>query len=93
MFKLFKKKTIPVCPIAEENRQWMEQSFRWLLDTFGKDKVRCVNVLTPHYSDFPIAYSGEERTAVETLQIVANQMEVNVENIHLELLQRRYSCN
>lgn len=71
-------------PIEESNRIWIENSFKFLLNTFGIEDTKRRKVLTPHYSDFPIRYDGSEKSAFETLKLIANQMEVPFENINLD---------
>jgi len=75
----------PISPIPDPDREWMENSFRWLLDAFGEEAIRNRKVLTPHHNDFPIRYNGETQTALDTLSIVAAQMEIDPESIHLEI--------
>lgn len=73
------------CPVPEDVRIWLESAFLLLLDFFGKENTLHRKVLTPHYNDFPIQYNGEEETAFRTLQVIARQMEIPFESIHLEL--------
>lgn len=63
----------------------MEKSFQWLLDSFGAENIRTRKILTPHYKDFPIRYNGDTQSALDTLTIIANQMEIDPGAIHLEL--------
>lgn len=84
MFGFFKIKRPNTCPIPEDNRIWLENSFLMLLDFFGKENTRQRKVLLPHHSCFPIKYNGDEQTAFDTLKIVASQMEVPFEDITLE---------
>ena len=72
-------------PIPDASREWIENSFKWLIDRFGEQNIRTRRILTPHHSDFPIRYNGQPSTAQETLNIVATQMEVDPASIHLEL--------
>jgi hypothetical protein len=84
MFGLFDKQDPNRCPIPEDNRIWLENSFSMLLDMFGKELIKKRKIVIPHHSDFPIKYNGDEKTAIDTLQIVAKQMEVAIEDIHLD---------
>lgn len=85
MFGLFgsNKKIEP--PVKEEMRQWIERAILWLTHTFGEEAVKKRKVLTPHYSDFPIKYNGEHQTAVDTMKIVAEQMEISPDDIQLDI--------
>src|ERR1700733_9658629 len=83
MFGLFDKKDPNRCPITEENRVWLESSFSLLLNIFDNEKIKQRAILIPHHSDFQIKYNGETQTAIETLKIVAKQMEVEFDEIEL----------
>lgn len=72
------------CPVDEEVRIWIEQSFQKLLTIFGLENTLSRSVLVPDRVHFPIRYDGSERSAFETLQIVAAQMEVSPEVITLD---------
>ena len=85
MFGLFNKNKNSSCPIDEETRQWIDRCFLWLMNSFGKENIIKRKVLTPHYNDFPIKYTGQPQTAFETLKIVASQMEINFDEIHLDI--------
>ncbi len=84
MFGLFRKKIPNKCPVTEENRVWLEDSFHFLLDLFDREKVKTRKQLIPHHSDFPIRYLGNAETAFSTMEIVAKQMEVLPQDIHLD---------
>ncbi|MEO8769645.1 MAG: hypothetical protein ABI402_06160 [Ferruginibacter sp.] len=83
MFGLFSKKDPNRCPVTEENRLWIESSFSLLVDLFGKENIMNRAVLVPHHSHFPIQYNGEDKTAIDTLKILAKQMEVEFDDIAL----------
>jgi len=72
------------CPVDEHTRIWLEKSFQTLLSIFGKENTRNRKVLTPERINFPVRYDGSERSAFETLKIIANQMEVPIERITLD---------
>jgi len=84
MFGLFNKKDPDKCPVSEENRIWIEQSFSFLVNSFGEEKIRQRKILVPDHSHFPISYTGDPQTAFDTLKIVADQMEVAFDEIHLD---------
>jgi hypothetical protein len=86
MFGLFNKKdNIPPCPVKEERRQWLENAFCWLTETFGEDNIRNRRILTPHHTDFPIKYNGDPQTARDTIDILARQMEIYPDEIELTI--------
>ena len=83
MFGFSKIKRPNTCPISEDRRIWLEKAFLLLLDFFDKENTQQRKILTPHHSSFPIRYDGSEQTAIDTLKIIALQMEVPFEEIHL----------
>src|ERR1700733_10562896 len=83
MFHLFKKKP-PVCPVNNETRVWMGQAVYWLWNQFGAELVRNKRILLPDFDHFPIVYNGEKKAAIESLSIVAAQMDVDPDDIHLD---------
>jgi hypothetical protein len=83
MFGIFKKESAPPSPLKDELRQQIDTSFHWLTTTFDKEAIRTRKVLRPHHSDFPIRYNGDQQTAIDTLKIVAPQMELKQEDLAL----------
>lgn len=84
MFRFSKIKRPDTCPVHEEIRIWLEGAFLQLLDFFGNEKTIQRKVLIPHFSDFPIQYNGSEQSAISTLEVIATQMEIPIDSIHLE---------
>lgn len=72
------------CPVHQQTRVWLENSFLTLLNIFGEQVTLQRKVLTPEHTDFPINFDGSERAAAETLMIVATQMDISPENITLD---------
>ncbi len=71
--------------VNEETREWLEEYFLWLINSFGKENIRNRKVLTPDFKDFPIRYDGQNQSAIDTLKIVATQMEINFDEIILHV--------
>lgn len=71
-------------PVEEVERLWLENSFLYLLEIFGKTATKNRRVLVPKSDHFPVKYDGSERSAYETLKIVAEQMEVRFETLKLD---------
>lgn len=80
------------CPVDDDRRIWIEKSFQKLVDFFGEENILQRKVLVGEKYDFPIKFDGSERAALETMSIVARQMEVAANEISLdhydETLQR-----
>lgn len=80
MSGFFKKKN--VCPISEDDRKWMENSFLWLMTKFGLEKIRNLNILLPTFEQFPITLKSELDIR-KVADIVANQMDIDCKCIEL----------
>jgi hypothetical protein len=85
LFELFNKKYSNRCPVSYDSRIWLEKSFSLLFDIFDKEKIKQKKILIPHHSSFPIKYNGNTQTAFDTLKIVAEQMEVEIDEIQLNV--------
>ena len=84
MFGLFSNKNNSVCPLDEEMRLWMENAFLWLATQFGQDAILSKQVLMPTPEDFPIRYDGSQTSLIKTAEIVATQMEINLDEVNLQ---------
>jgi len=84
MSKLFKRNNNDAS-VNEETREWLEEYFLWLINTFGKENIKKRKVLTPDFKDFPIQYNGQKQSAIDTLEIVASQLELNPDEISLHI--------
>jgi hypothetical protein len=83
MLHLFRKKK-RACPVREDTREWMDSAFSWLIDAFGHDLFSQKKILIPDDNDFPVRYDGSHQSAINTLKIVAKQMDVDPESILLK---------
>ena len=84
MFGLFRKKE-PECPLTEETRLWLEYAFIWLVKQFGENRVKSKEVILPNTNFFPFKYDGSSESLYKTAEIVARQMDINLEDINLQL--------
>lgn len=84
MFGLFSKKQNNECPIDPEMRLWMENAFLWLAGQFGKHNIATKQMLLPTPECFPIRYDGSKQSLLKTAEIVAGQMEINIQEISLD---------
>ena len=85
MFGLFSNKSNNVCPLDEEMRLWMENAFLWLATQFGQDTIVSKKVLLPTPEYFPIRYEGSETSLIKTAEIIATQMDVNLDEVNLHI--------
>ena len=84
MFNLFSKNRKPECPISQDMRLWLENSFLWLATQFGHETIRDKSTIIPNQQFFPIRYDGSETSLSKTAEIVARQMEINIADINLK---------
>jgi len=77
----------PRRPIPEASQKWLDEAFSWLIMLFGDERTRDRKVLVPHPTDFPIRYDGGVQAALDTLHILAVQMEVNSDDILLDFYE------
>ena len=84
MFGLFSKKNSNECPIEPEMRLWMENSFLWLATQFGHDNIATKPILLPTQEHFPIRYDGSQESLVKSAEIVARQMELDINEINVD---------
>lgn len=82
MFGFFNKKS--QCPLNEERRQWFDNSFRWLMYSFGEDYLKTKKVIVPQKSDFPFDFVGDEENAYEVIDVLAPQMDIAPDDIEIE---------
>ncbi len=73
------------CPLDQQTRLWMEYAFLWLIDMFGKEIIINKEILLPDVKHFPIRYDGSAATLVQTAEIVALQMDIDINEINLQL--------
>src|SRR5436190_4006392 len=84
MFKLFSKNSNIDCPINLQARLWMENAFLWLATQFGHENIKKKKMLFPIQECFPIKYDGSKDSLFKTAEIVANQMEIDIDNVNLD---------
>ncbi len=88
MFGPFSKKNNNECPIDPEMRLWMENSFLWLATRFGHDNIATKPMLYPIPEHFPIHYDGSKESLTKTAEIVARQMEIEINEVNLDTYEQ-----
>lgn len=88
MFGLFSRKQDNECPIDAEMRIWMENAFLWLAGQFGQENIVTKQMLLPTPECFPIWYDGSKQSLIKTAELVARQMEINIEEISLDIYEQ-----
>ena len=69
-------------------RLWMESSFLWLATQFGHDNIATKPMLLPTPEHFPIRYEGSKETLIKTAEIVARQMEIDINEVNLDTYEQ-----
>ncbi|MGH9942601.1 MAG: hypothetical protein ACRD9R_09645 [Pyrinomonadaceae bacterium] len=75
----------PKCPVAPDEKSWLDESMLWLLDEFGADTLRNAVVVLPTEEFFPDPYSGEEEDVWLLVSRVCGYMGVDPDRLELEL--------
>jgi hypothetical protein len=66
----------------------MENAFLWLAGQFGQDNIAQKKMLLPTPEHFPIRYDGTKDSLTKTAQIVARQMELDINGITLDIYEQ-----
>ena len=85
---LFSKKQKNECPIDPGMRLWMENGFLWLATQFGLDNIRAKPMLYPTPEHFPIRYDGSKESLLKTAEIIAKQMDINIEEVNFDIYEQ-----
>jgi hypothetical protein len=75
----------PKCPINAEDKEWVEESFQWLIDEFGEETWRNMKVILPTDEFFPDKFSGDYFSLKMILQRICGYMSVDYFKVELEL--------
>jgi hypothetical protein len=73
-------------PVNEEEKKWIEQSFQWLLETFGKDIFLKHKTILPEKAFFPDKYDGTEAAVDKVVSRVCAYMDINPDQIEVGFL-------
>ena len=67
----------PKLPLKEDQKEWIEESFQWLLKEFGEDYFLMRQTVLPEQSFFPDKYQGTEQCVLNVVKHVCVYMDVN----------------
>lgn len=76
-------RSAPICPITDEDRDWIDQSLGWLASEFGIHRLRSVPVITPTSEYFPNPYAGSDEDAGEIFSSICRWMGVDASTVEL----------
>jgi len=67
----------PKLQLREEQKEWIEKSFQWLLKQFGEDFFLKRQTILPQQSFFPDKYDGTEECVTKLVERVCAYMDVD----------------
>ena len=71
------------CPVTDEERLWIEDASRWLIEEFGLEVVQNAEVILPTEDFFPDKYFGGREDVLPMLKRVCGYMDVDYSNLSL----------
>jgi len=74
----------PVCPVNDEERQWLEERFEWLIEEFGIERLRSGTTVLPTTEFFSGNYHGTEDDVHQILLVVARHMDVDPDYVRVK---------
>lgn len=84
---MFFKKNKP--PIEEWVISWLEDTYRWIIHSFGIEIITEKKIYLPTQEDFPFDFEKSESTAKKLLSIVAKQMNVDISKVELRFYNNK----
>ena len=75
----------PVESASRADIDWIEQSFRWLLDEFGEDYFLRHPLILPEASFFPDKYDGTEQSVIALVKRICTYVDVDPGSVEVEL--------
>jgi hypothetical protein len=76
-------------PVNQEQKEWIEQSFQWLLENFGRDNFLKHKTILPEPSFFPDKYNSTEESVDAIVKRVCGYMDVNPDTVEVIFLVER----
>lgn len=74
----------PVCPVNDEEREWLEERFEWLIEEFGIERLRRGKTVLPTTEFFPSDWRGTEDDIHKILLVVAEHMDVDPDYVRVK---------
>src|SRR5215831_7143469 len=79
----------PKLPLDENQKEWIEKSFEWLLKEFGEDYFLKRQTILPEKSFFPDKYQGTDECVAKLTQRVCWFMDVDPSMVELGFFSDR----
>lgn len=73
----------PQCPVNIEDKEWLEDSFLWLIGEFGADVLRGAKMILPTEEFFPDRFSADREDLRTLVNRVCGYMNVDSERVKL----------
>lgn len=83
----------PKCPVDAETKQWLEESFNWLIEEMGPETLLSVEVVLPTEEYFPDPYSGSPHDIRVMLERVCGYMDVDPNDVEMRLYTNDDTAN
>ena len=74
----------PKLPIDERQREWIEQSFQWLIREFGEGGFLNRQTILPDQSFFPDKFRADEESVVKLVERVCSYMDVDSSQVEVD---------
>ena len=71
----------PKCPVDAGKKEWIEESFLWLLEQFGEDAFRRSEIILPSNPEFPERLFAQEKSINAYLKAVCGFMDVDYKTV------------
>ncbi len=83
MFGIFKKETHRPT-ITPEDKDWVEKSFSWFIETFGLDKLKDTPFILPTLDNFPYENLKDDQQFQKLFEQLCNYWDVNPNEINVK---------
>jgi hypothetical protein len=86
MFNFLKSKK-PYAPLDPELRKYFEHNLLWLKQEFPAPEIERRKVLRPRQEDFPVQWNASRANAVDVLEIICGNMQIEPKEIELHFYE------
>jgi hypothetical protein len=76
------------CPVDAETKEWLEESFNWLIDEMSAETLSANEVVLPTAEYFPDPYAGKPGQIKRMLERICHFMDVEPREIELQLYSK-----
>ncbi len=77
----------PTCPVGNDEKEWIERRFAWLITELGFDRLHNGTLVLPTTEFFPANYEATEEELNDLMQRVAKHMDVDPARLQLEFYE------